>query len=144
MSASVSIPLVFTPSMTPRMPRPCSVSATITSTGFAVAQKIRQTSGTFLMVLKMLRGNPPSIPLMIGLSAQPERVAHNRQRTRDNGQVRPGKELSRKSRVAIKQIEDNKQRGDDDEDERAALRAHRPTREPRGAVKRRIEQVSGD
>ena len=37
-SASVSTPLVLTPSMTPRIPRPWSVSARITSTGFAVAQ----------------------------------------------------------------------------------------------------------
>lgn len=35
---SVSTPLGGKPSITPKMPRPCSVSATITSTGFAVAQ----------------------------------------------------------------------------------------------------------
>jgi len=38
MSVSVSIPFVFMPSMTPRIPLPCSVSPTITSTGFPVAQ----------------------------------------------------------------------------------------------------------
>lgn len=37
-SFSVSTPLGLYPSMTPIMPRPCSVSATMTCTGFAVAQ----------------------------------------------------------------------------------------------------------
>jgi hypothetical protein len=64
MSASVSMPLVLKPSITPRMPRPCSVSATTTSTGFAVAQKIWHTSGTFLMAFRMLTGKPPSIKMM--------------------------------------------------------------------------------
>src|SRR5437773_11930255 len=38
MSDSASMPLLFIPSITPRMPRPPSVSATMTSTGLAVAQ----------------------------------------------------------------------------------------------------------
>jgi len=37
-SSSVSTPLGELPSTTPRIPRPCAVSATTTSTGFAVAQ----------------------------------------------------------------------------------------------------------
>src|SRR5271157_2328640 len=64
MSASVSMPRVFTPSMTPRIPRPCSDSATITSTGFAVAQKTWQTSGTLFTVFRILMGNPPSMKMM--------------------------------------------------------------------------------
>src|SRR5437879_3806852 len=48
-SASVSIPFGDDPSTTPNTPRPRSVSATITSTGFAVAQKILHTSGTSLI-----------------------------------------------------------------------------------------------
>ena len=36
------------PSITPITPRPWSVSATITSTGLPVAQKMRHTSGTSL------------------------------------------------------------------------------------------------
>src|SRR5262249_49702238 len=38
LSASPSTPFGGEPSMTPIMPRPCSVSATTTSNGFAVAQ----------------------------------------------------------------------------------------------------------
>lgn len=37
-SSSFSIPLGLNPSTTPKMARPCSVCATTTSTGFAVAQ----------------------------------------------------------------------------------------------------------
>ena len=46
-SSSDSTPFGEDPSITPIMPRPCSVSATITSRGLAVAQKIRQTSAIF-------------------------------------------------------------------------------------------------
>ena len=45
--------------MTPSTPLPCSVWATITSTGFAVAQKIVQTSGVSRMRFFTLIGNPP-------------------------------------------------------------------------------------
>jgi hypothetical protein len=44
-STSVSTPSGDPPSITPSTPRPCSVSATIASTGLAVAQKMVQTSG---------------------------------------------------------------------------------------------------
>ena len=38
------------------LPRPCSVSATTTSVGLAVAQKTRQTSGTILTVFNTFSG----------------------------------------------------------------------------------------
>jgi hypothetical protein len=44
------------PSTTPSIARPCSVSASTTSVGFAVAQKIRQTSGTAFIVFSTLIG----------------------------------------------------------------------------------------
>ena len=46
-SAGPSTPFGELPSITPITPRPCSVFATITSTGLAVAQKIEHTSGMF-------------------------------------------------------------------------------------------------
>ena len=44
------------PSITPSTPRPCSLCATTTSTGFAVAQKMEHTSGTSLIRLSTLMG----------------------------------------------------------------------------------------
>ena len=44
-SAGPSTPLGGLPSITPSTPRPCSLRATITSTGLAVAQKIETPSG---------------------------------------------------------------------------------------------------
>ncbi len=58
-SAAVSTPLDDAPSITPSTPLPCSVWATITSTGFAVAQKIVQTSGVSRIRFFTLIGNPP-------------------------------------------------------------------------------------
>ena len=46
------------PSTTATMPRPRGVTATTTSTGFAVAQWIVQTSGTAFTGLRTLTGNP--------------------------------------------------------------------------------------
>src|SRR5665647_3167435 len=57
-SASVSTPIGGWPSTTPMMPRPRAVVATRMSTGFAVAQKIVQTSGTALTGFSTLSGNP--------------------------------------------------------------------------------------
>src|SRR5574340_1675004 len=57
-SCSVSTPLGEAPSITPRTPRPDSFSASTTSTGFAVAQKIEHTSGTSLMRPSTLMGYP--------------------------------------------------------------------------------------
>src|SRR5262245_37660117 len=59
-SPSVSTPSGGWPSITPSTPRPPSVSPTTISSGFAVAQKIRQTSGTVLIAFNTLTGNPPS------------------------------------------------------------------------------------
>ncbi len=56
-SFSVSIPFGFAPSTTPSIPRPSAVSATTTSTSFAVAQKMRHTSGVFLTAFRMFIGN---------------------------------------------------------------------------------------
>src|ERR1035437_4452859 len=56
MSSSSSTPFGENPSTTPRMPRPCSVSATTTSVGLAVAQKMRQTSGTIFSVFSTFSG----------------------------------------------------------------------------------------
>src|SRR3989304_3659689 len=50
------MPFVLIPSITPITPRPCSVSPTSTSTVLAVAQKIRQTSGTALTAFSTLIG----------------------------------------------------------------------------------------
>jgi hypothetical protein len=49
-------PLRRNPSIAPSTPLPWSVSATTTSTGFAVAQKIRHTSGTILIAFRTLTG----------------------------------------------------------------------------------------
>ena len=40
------------------MPRPCAVSATTTSVGLGVGQKMRQTPGTGLSVFRMLLLGP--------------------------------------------------------------------------------------
>src|ERR1700688_4529264 len=58
-SVAVSMPLGDDPSMTPSTPLPCSVWATITSTGLAVAQKMLQTSGVSGIRFLMLMGKPP-------------------------------------------------------------------------------------
>src|SRR5206468_10701172 len=55
-SSAVSTPLGDAPSITPSTPRPCSFSATITLTGFAVAQKMEQTSGTSWIRPRTLMG----------------------------------------------------------------------------------------
>src|SRR3989304_2532266 len=57
MSFSVSTPLGLYPSITPIMPLPCSVSATMTCTGFAVVQKTEHTSGHALMEFNTFTGN---------------------------------------------------------------------------------------
>src|SRR6185312_13154781 len=57
-SSSVSTPRGGSPSTTPTTLRPRWVTATKTSTGFAVAQKIVQTSGTALIGLRTLTGKP--------------------------------------------------------------------------------------
>ena len=57
-SASVSMPAGGSPSTTPTTPRPSSVWAISTSTGFAVAHQIVQTSGTALRALRTLIGKP--------------------------------------------------------------------------------------
>ena len=44
--------------MTPITPRPCSLDATITSRGFAVAQKIRQISWHCLIAFRTFMGKP--------------------------------------------------------------------------------------
>ena len=54
MSLSVSIPFVLNPSITPRIPLPCSVSAIITSTGFDVAQNILHTSDKYFILFKLV------------------------------------------------------------------------------------------
>ncbi len=46
-SAAVSTPFGELPSITPMTPQPCSLRASTTSTGFALAQKMEHTSGTF-------------------------------------------------------------------------------------------------
>jgi len=51
-----TIPSGGKPSITPSTPLPWSVSATITSTGFAVAQNTRLTLGTILIAFKTLTG----------------------------------------------------------------------------------------
>src|SRR3990172_2299869 len=56
-SFSVSTPLGLEPSITPIMPLPCSFSATMTCTGFAVAQKTEHTSGHALMEFNTFTGN---------------------------------------------------------------------------------------
>ena len=50
------MPLLLPPSITPRMPRPCSVSTITTSIGLAVAQWIVHTSGTVLIALRTFTG----------------------------------------------------------------------------------------
>src|SRR5690348_9878596 len=55
-SAGPSTPLGGLPSITPMTPRPCSVFATITSTGLAVAQKIEHTSGMFCTTFSRFMG----------------------------------------------------------------------------------------
>jgi hypothetical protein len=57
-SASLSTPTGGDPSMTPRMPRPRSVTATMTSNGFAVAQNMTHTSDNALIGLSTLTGKP--------------------------------------------------------------------------------------
>ena len=61
LSFSVSVPLGLKPSITPSTPRPCSLCATRASTGFAVAQNIRQTSGHPFTALRQLIGNASRI-----------------------------------------------------------------------------------
>ena len=56
MSFSFSMPLLFEPSMTPMMPRPCWVWAMTTSSGFAVAANMLQTSGTAFTLSRTLMG----------------------------------------------------------------------------------------
>ena len=53
-----SIPVGGDPSITPMIPRPRLVTATRTSTGLAVAQKMVQTSGTALTGFSTLTGKP--------------------------------------------------------------------------------------
>ena len=55
-SSSLSTPFGELPSTTPKMPRPSSVCARITSTGLAVAQKIEHTSKQSRMRLSKLIG----------------------------------------------------------------------------------------
>src|SRR5438034_9768991 len=55
-SAGPSTPFGDLPSITPITPRPCSVFATITSTGLAVAQKIEHTSGMFCTTFNRFMG----------------------------------------------------------------------------------------
>src|SRR6266567_1424208 len=55
-SAGPSTPFGGLPSITPITPRPCSVFATITSTGLAVAQKIEHTSGMFCTTFSRFMG----------------------------------------------------------------------------------------
>ena len=60
-SSAPSTPAGHDPSITPSTPRPCSLSATTTCTGFAVAQKMPQTSGTSLIRPSTLIGYPSVI-----------------------------------------------------------------------------------
>src|SRR5438309_626829 len=55
-SAGPSTPFGKLPSITPITPRPCSVFATSTSTGLAVAQKIEHTSGMFCTTFNRFMG----------------------------------------------------------------------------------------
>ena len=57
-SFGVSTPAGGRPSTTPSAPRPSSVSAMMTSTWFAVVQKIVHSSGTCLRGFKTLTGKP--------------------------------------------------------------------------------------
>ena len=54
LSSVVSTPFGEDPSITPIIPLPCLEDATTTSSGFAVVQKMRQTSGQFLIGFRTL------------------------------------------------------------------------------------------
>src|ERR1043166_8147172 len=86
MSASDSSPFGFMPSITPRIPLPCSVSATTTSRGFAVAQKIWQTSGTLLIAFRIFTGKPPSI-IIIKTWPHPRAIAFRFARSRSRSSL---------------------------------------------------------